>query len=75
MGKPPDGEYRELSMGKGGAYAKIKLGKLGFTHQIAYVHDTLPCYVKVNAGMFDDDKVTALTEHVHARLTADNRPR
>lgn len=72
-GRP--GEYREVSYGKGGAYAKTAVGKMGMTHQIAFVHDTLPCYVKINAGFMDEDKTTALVEHVLPKLSDANRPR
>jgi hypothetical protein len=60
----PDGEYREVDVGKGGGYSD----GLGETHQILFVHSTVPCTIHVTA-VRTDDKTEALARHVDGKMT------
>ncbi len=74
MGSTKDGLYRELDMGKGGAYSKtMVLKKPSYT--VTFVNDKIPCAITVSTSFIDADHAEELAHAVYDRVTDQNYPR
>ena len=69
-----DGVYREIDLGKGGAYSEAKvMGES--TYSVVFVHESVPCSATVSTSFIKADHVMDLARWVHDRMTEGAYPR
>ena len=74
MGSGKDAVYRELELGKGGAYTKTTVLKKP-SYTVTFVHDAIPCAVTVSTTFIAADHAEELAKTVYGRITEQNYPR